>query len=306
MLDIVDAVIDAAMPWVHRFVRPAGPVEVTHERPWATVARVPTASGSVWLKCCAPVQAFEPALTGALYRRHPDLLPDVIAADADRGWLLLGDAGTVVSALGNPPDAWLAALPAYAELQRQETGHVAEHVAAGVPDLRLSTLPERCDVLLTADVPLTDNERVALAPFEATFAKWCADLASCGIADSVQHDDLHHNNLYVRGDGYRVLDWGDTSVSHPFASLVVTFRFLEEVNGLSPVDRWFRRLRDAYLEPWGSNLAETFDLAFAVGTVAHAIAWVRQRRALPDNYLPRFDTAYRLVLDRVMRLAVSR
>jgi len=122
----------------------------------------------------------------------------------------------------------------------------------------------------------------------------------------VQHDDLHHNNLYVHDGGYRVLDWGDASVSHPFASLFVTFRFLEEVNGLARTDPWFRRLRDAYLEPWGSGHEQTFELAFAVGSVAHAIAWVRQRRALPDHYKPRFDTAYRFVLDQVLRLATDR
>ena len=46
-------------------------------------------------------------------------------------------------------------------------------------------------------------------------------------------------NLYVRNERNerpRVLDWGDASISHPFASLVVTFRFLEEVTGLPPGD----------------------------------------------------------------------
>ena len=35
-------------------------------------------------------------------------------------------------------------------------------------------------------------------------------------------------------------------------------RFLEQVNGLPPSDPWFTRLRDAYLEPWGSGLTDTF------------------------------------------------
>ena len=37
----------------------------------------------------------------------------------------------------------------------------------------------------------------------------------------------------------RILDWGDSSISHPFASLFVTFRFLEEITHLSPDDAWF-------------------------------------------------------------------
>ena len=78
---------------------------------------------------------------------------------------------------------------------------------------------------------------------------------------SVQHDDLHHANVYVRGAEVRFLDWGDASVSHPFMSLVVTFRFLDELNKLPPADPWFRRLRDAYLEPSGAGLATAIELA---------------------------------------------
>jgi hypothetical protein len=286
--------------WLRAHVRPTGPVEVVHERPWATVARVPVAGGHVFVKQCSPVQGFEPLLTARLARRHPGLLPEVIAHDAERGWLLLADAGTSLRDLGNAPQVWLSLLPAYAELQRAETAHVAEHLAAGVPDLRTSGLPDRFAVLLTSDVPLTAPERDRVAAFRPDFAAMCADLAAT-VPDSVQHDDLHHANVHLRDGVARILDWGDTVVSHPFASLVVTFQFLEEVNGLRPDDPWFARLRAAYLEPWaGSGHDDTVEMALTVGMVAHAIAWVRQRRALPPDYLPRFDTAYRAVLDRML------
>jgi hypothetical protein len=36
-------------------------------------------------------------------------------------------------------------------------------------------------------------------------------------------------------------------------------------------------VRDAYLEPWGRGLGGVFALAMRVGTLAHAIAWLRQR-----------------------------
>jgi len=70
----------------------------------------------------------------------------------------------------------------------------------------------------------------------------------------VQDDDLHMANLYARAGRLRVLDRGDASISHPFASLVVTFRFLEEVTGLAgrPV---VRPAAEAYLQPWGSGLS---------------------------------------------------
>jgi hypothetical protein len=56
--------------WIRSLVGPVGAIETEHERPWATVLRVPLASGGVsWFKACAPVQAFEPRLTAELFAR---------------------------------------------------------------------------------------------------------------------------------------------------------------------------------------------------------------------------------------------
>jgi hypothetical protein len=90
------------------------------------------------------------------------------------------------------------------------------------------------------------------------------------------------------------------SISHPFASLVVTFRFLEEINKLQPDDPWFARLRDAYLEPWGRGLAGTFALALRVGAFAHTFAWARQRDALPEEARLEFDRGFAVVLRRAV------
>jgi hypothetical protein len=279
----------AAEDWIRAHVQPVGAIEIAHERPWATVLRVPLAEGVAWFKACAPVQAFEPRLTAGLFARWPDRVAQVLGHDEERAWLLLADGGTPIGASGNPPEAWLAALPLYAELQRGEAGRAAEHLVHGVPDLRVAALPARYEDLLQRDLPLESDELGVLRSFAARFAELCGELAAYGIPETVQHDDLHMANVYAQGERLRLLDWGDASISHPFASLVVTFRFLEERNGLPPGDPWFARLRDAYLEPWGRDLADAFALAFRVGTFAHTFAWVRQRDHLPEEAWPEFD-----------------
>jgi len=290
----------AAVDWVHDHVQVTSAVEVTRQRPWSTVARTTDADGVVWFKACAPVQAFEPRLTAGLSDRWPDRVPEVIAWDEKRAWLLLRDAGVLLREHGNPPEVWLHVLPRYSELQLGETTRVAEHLAAGVPDLRVETLPEKLPELLEHPLPFDPGAVAKVGRFASTFAGWCEDLAARGIPASVQHDDLHHGNVYLDGDSTRVLDWGDSSISHPFASAVVTFRFLEQVNGLAPDDPWFDRLRDAYLEPWGSGLADVFDLAVRVGRFAHAIAWIKQRQAVPASERAAFDEEYARVLRRAV------
>jgi hypothetical protein len=290
----------AAESWIRGYVEPAGPIELGRERPWSTVLRVPLAGGVAWFKACAPVQAFEPRLTAALHARWPDRVVDVLAHDEERAWLLMADGGTPVRERGNPPELWLDALPRYAELQRGEVEHAADHVAHGVPDLRLPALPARYEELVRLRLPLGEHESAVLRDFAPSFAGLCGELATRGIPPSIQHDDLHMANLYEQGGRLRVLDWGDSCVSHPFASLVVTFRFLEELNGLPTGDPWFARLRDAYLEPWGRGHEETFALALRVGIFAHAIAWTRQRAHLSETEQAAFDEVFRVVLRRAL------
>jgi len=291
----------AADAWISAHVAPAGPIELTHERPWSTVLRVPLADGAAWFKACSSVQAFEPRLTAALHGRWPGLMPEVLGFDAQRGWLLLADAGTRIGDLGNLPEFWIELLPRYVELQRGEVAYVDDHLAHGVPDLRVATLAERYDELLAEDLPVSSAERRALTDFAPAFARLSGELSSEGPADSIQHDDLHMHNVYRQGDRLRVLDWGDSSISHPFASLVTTFRFLEERNGLAADDPSMVRVRDAYLEGWGTGLTGLFDLAMRVGGFAHAIAELRQRRALSGPARAIFDVDLQVWLRRALR-----
>jgi hypothetical protein len=294
-MDLADA-----EDWIRAHVTPVGSIETAHERPWATVLRVPLAKGVAWFKACAPVQAFEPRLTAKLFARYPDRVAKVLAHDEERAWLLLADAGTPIGALGNRPEAWLVALPLYAELQRGEVVHMHDHLAHGVPDLRVANLPARYEDLLRCELPLKREETDRLRALASRFAELCAELAAHEVPETVQHDDLHMKNVYAQGEHLRVVDWGDASISHPFGSLVVTFRFLEQVTKLLPGDPWFARLRDAYLEPWGQGLEAVFALALRVGTVAHTIAWLRQRDHLLTEQRAEFDRGFAILLRRAI------
>ena len=282
-----------------------GAIELTHERPWATVLRVPVAGGAAWFKAFGDAQGFEPTLSAELFAHWPDRVAEVLGHDEERGWLLLADAGEPTAGRGNPPEPLLSLLPRYAELQRGEALHADEHLARGVPDFRVARVPERYDDLLRGDLPLQHDEIARLRAFAPRLAELCGELAAHGVAETVQHDDLHLANVYERGGRFRLLDWGDTSIAHPFASLVVPFRFLEEINRLPPTDRWFERLRDAYLEPWGSGFGETFALAVRVGAFTYPIAWSRQRDYLPEDARAEFDKHFSIVLRRAIACAVE-
>ena len=100
---------DAVVEWLGDLgIAPAAPPEVVHDRPWSRVLLVPAADGDLYLKQCAPVQAFEVPLTVALAARWPDRVPKVVAADPERAWLLLRDGGTRLREGGEEgPCGWL-------------------------------------------------------------------------------------------------------------------------------------------------------------------------------------------------------
>lgn len=298
ILSPMDRVV--AEEWIKAYVKPAGPIEVTHERPWSTVLRVPLAKRDAWFKACSSMQGFEPRLTAHLFSRWPDRVPEVLAFDEGHGWLLMADAGVRIGELGNLLEHWLRILPLYAELQRAEVAYAKQHLLNGVPDLGVETLPVAYYELLERDPPLDSDDRERLHAFGPRFERLCGELSSQPIPETIQHDDLHMNNVYARGERLRVLDWGDSSVSHPFGSLVTTFRFLEERNGIAESDPEHARIRDAYLEPWGSGLTELFDLAQRVCTFAHAIAAMRQRAALPGPARNVFDEDLAIRLRRAI------
>jgi aminoglycoside phosphotransferase (APT) family kinase protein len=163
-------------------------------------------------------------------------------------------------------------MPRYAELQIAAGAHLDELLAAGLPDYRLARLPELSEEVaqkLGAEPPAPEDVE-ALA----------AELAAFDIPESVQHDDLHDGNVFVRPTGgYAVFDWGDACASHPFASLVVGLRGIAHRFELGEHDPDVERARDAYLEPWSrfagrDELLRAVELSEAVGRLSRSLAWL--------------------------------
>src|SRR5205085_925952 len=144
-------------------------------------------------------------------------LPPLLACDIERRWLLTANAGMPFRELGYPPELLERLLPRYAELQR------AAHVPASVPDRTLPRWPKLFDDLAASKLPLEPEEMESLQRLAPRINELCGELAAFGLPTTVQHDDLHQNNAFVDGDSFRIIDWGDSSRSHPFVSLVVPF-----------------------------------------------------------------------------------
>jgi hypothetical protein len=284
----------------------AGAPDLVRERPWATVARLPTDQGPVWAKAAAAPFAYEVPLLGLLDRHAPGSTPAVLALDPAGARALLADGGPtwdVVHAAGLAPGApqprrgqtvraWTAMLERYARTQQALAGRIEELLAAGLPDLRpglaaagFAELVDRTDLLRVGGVHgITAGEAAAVRALVPLAAGAAHRLAGSAVPATVQHDDLQPGN--VVGDG-ALIDWGDACVAHPFASL------LTALGGSSgrPAAGDHEAIRDAYLRQFVAgagaraldDLREQARLAVLLAPVGRIRAWLRMPEALEEH-----------------------
>lgn len=251
-------------------------------RPWSQVAKITTGGDPAWLKVNLGDTRYESGLLRLLGTLTPAHVITPLAVDATAGYALLPHGGPTLreSHPAFDPALWERLLAEYAELQRALTPHVRDLLAVGVPDLSPDKLPDQLSALLDRPVVLEHLDISRVRQEQPKFIEECTELASSPIPPTLQHDDLHDNNVLVAGDRFAFFDWGDSVVGHPFGTLLVTLRVAASKAGVKAGDPLLGRLRSAYLEPWTAeydraDLQRWAYLAMRVDKVSRAASYQR-------------------------------
>ena len=283
-----------ALSWTIARLREAGAVPQAAPdqlRAWerSFLMRIRTDIGDYYFKAAPDVFRHEPDLTHWLYDNFKDAIPDVVAVDAKRHWLLTREVAAPSSPLQEVRDdaLWEASVRRLAQIQVATAARIGELHALGVPDRSLDVLKRRIPKLcndasaMRLGMPggLTRLEIDRIASLGPTLHALTEELASIGIPASLEHGDLWSANILITVNGPVFLDWSDSSLSHPFFSL---FHLLNDAASLLPHSsaESRRRLRDAYLEPWTAvapmeHLVRAFEIArilapIHLASIAHA------------------------------------
>jgi hypothetical protein len=251
-----------------------GAIEQPHIYPWSTVMRVPTAEGDVWFKANTGQLQHEAALVSLVAERVPERVPPLLAADLRRGWMLMTDAGErlrEVVVAERSLTRWLDILPATARIQLAMEPDVDALLALGVPDMRLATLPEGYAQLMDV-LDAEDRYRDGLA----RVVELAEELATFGIAETLQHDDLHDGQVFVRNGTHLVMDWGDACISHPFFTLSVTLEGgiawgIDDVENSEDTEPYLRAYLAPYAERYDGDLVAASRLATRLGWACRAV-----------------------------------
>ncbi|MCF6378909.1 aminoglycoside phosphotransferase family protein [Nocardioides KLBMP 9356] len=270
--------VSGAHAWIHEqldhTVSPVLEIQQTHVTDWSTVMRVTTRYRTSWFKANDESMRHEAAVTAFLAPRSGERVPRPQAYDPGTGWMLTADMSPrlrEVIAEERSLARWHDALRGYAGIQIACEDAVDELLALGLPDRRLATLPGAYADLV-AGLPDADRR----LPPASDVEELCARLASYGIRETVQHDDLHDGQVFLPTHSHaHILDWGDACVSHPFFTLAVTLEGViawgvedvEDSEDLGPH-------LTAYLEPYAARYGTTVAHLRGAAEIAMRLGWV--------------------------------
>ena len=292
---------DDVITWVNgELVRlGASPVtEIEQVRVWefSQVLRLGTAHGTFYLKARPRAGAAEASLTRALSLRHPRSLPQIVAVDIERGWLLMREAIGHELMRVKDPERWEEVAAITARIQIDWLDGMEELMALGCPRRPLATLAAEVTPLLDdtdalqPPLPegLSDAELATLRRRRGELVELCRELDASGVPDSLEHGDLWAANVIVADGGPVVLDWEDACITHPFITPSLLILSLDDAP--PSIDRadLRHRIREAYLREWTERgplpgwsrrrVDAAFDLAQQIAMVHYAALF---RRGLP-------------------------
>ncbi|MEH0933761.1 aminoglycoside phosphotransferase family protein [Micromonospora psammae] len=225
----------ASLAWataqLDRLDRPT--TRVTQQRTWnlSAIWRLDGPGGTTWLKQVPGFFRHEAAVLRRLAAVAPGRTPTLLADDGDGRMLLDHVPGE--DRYGADLAERQAIAADHHALQVRAVPAVAELVAAGVPDRRGAALAA------WIRSALAPHAAAALDGLEARLA----EVARCGLPDTLVHGDLHPGN--VRGDGDRrvIIDWGDSFVGHPAFDILELTLGLDSASASALVEAWSARWR---------------------------------------------------------------
>lgn len=130
----------------------------------------------VFLKAVFPRFHHEPAITEALAREHPEIVPDILRVDHDRGWMLMRELrGEIAESMSV---SLAPAVREHARIQRSWSPRTGELLALGAQDR-------------------------------------AQDWPDTGLPVTLAHGDFHGANVVVEKGRATIFDWSDACVAHP-------------------------------------------------------------------------------------------
>lgn len=269
-----------ALTWLDEQLRTQGLVrldEPTVLKHWqiSLLWRVRTSGGPVYFKAVPDFLRREVQVTRLLAAHLPGAAAPVLAADEERGFLLLADAGADVDSPDLPAllrhlaGVQRASLPLLPRLDLDVRGPA--HIRT-----RLNRLLSDEVLMLDQEGGLTRPEAEQLRAQRSVLEAALTRLDASPLPLTLGHGDLHGGNVVECAGQFTLLDWSDACVTHPFLDANAAYLL---PHGTAGAPEALAEAHAAYLGEW-SDLAPLDDLkslhtdAVRVGELLRTLGYV--------------------------------
>ncbi len=233
--------------------------------------QIPTDQGNIYLKA-SPIwegASHEPQVLFALANLFPTKIPQPIAIEKEKRWMLLSDFG---STIGFSPTLAKknALLSQFAQLQIEAISQKEHLLEFGCWEHSLEQMPSQIEELFFDEQALAGLSKKEISTLQSQIPKLQAKaqkLSTYNIPPTLVHGDLHLGNVAFVEEKCMFFDWASAAISHPFFDLV--WLYLD-----NPTER--HKLISTYLKEWEGfespqRLEEAWDLARPLAFVYHAL-----------------------------------
>lgn len=263
-----------------------------------------TDHGLIFLKALSPGQVAEASITAAAATVLPDRLVMPLAIEPERGWMLSPDYGTTFDRVEVTDEIWERLLAELALLQigLLDSGELL--FDAGIQHLDPQWLADDLEnqLMLHASLPpghplgIPANDAEALLRESTGFRRACELLAAGPVPLSLDHGSFDRSRAFLPGSGdamLRILNLGDASWGHPFASLAHPLQRLATGWNTDADDPRIMRVIGAYLGQWADfgtpdELYPLLEAALVVEPLHRHATWMRLLADAPESDLLRF------------------
>ena len=257
-----------------------GPIVKVKESDFCLIVRIPTNNGDLYLKENGFATKHEAALSKYLDGTLKGKTARIVASNESEGWFLMKDLKGQPLRKLKEKVLWQRAIQEYAELQIIQTNNVESLLALGVPDRRIPILKQEIEQYLLdmCRTGLSEEETKKVMSLQPEFFEMC-DYLGAIVPASIEHGDLHSNNIRLVNENIAFFDWGDTSVSHPFFSTRIFWHALDAL--IKVESDWLKvveEFRPFYLEPWTKfapmkELDRALRISDELACVQRALSW---------------------------------
>jgi Phosphotransferase enzyme family len=259
----------------------AGCLQEVKKTDFSLVHLVPTNAGNLYFKGTRASTHHEAAVSHYFNHNYPGKSTGIVRFEETEGWLLMNELGGVPIRQLKDKKVWQKAITEYADLQVSEIAHIDRLKKLSIPERPLSMLKE--DIINhlegMCDTGLSAVEKEIVMSLQPELLKMCDELEELLPVHTIDHGDLHSANIQYDGDKIVFLDWGDSSITHPFFSTRVFWNSLFELvdNDLE----WLKMIdefRPHYLQPWTAfapieKLERALKISDQLGCVHRAVSW---------------------------------